>query len=115
MALIGALSPPGEFDWLLMHYGPIPHANPSVSSALGCIPSMAMWLRPFVLAIVSLQLSPSNLFNFGLFNCGWTILLGLFVFAVAGLQLGIPGSSPGWLTFGMSPGAQHLSAQSVLN
>ena len=33
--------------------------------------------------------------------------------AVAGLQLGILESSPGWLTVGMSPGALHLSIWSL--
>lgn len=73
-ALVGALKPP------VFRY----------------IPSMVMWLRLFVLAIASLQLSSSKLFNVGLFNCGWAVWL--FVLAIAGLRLGILELSPGQLT-----------------
>ena len=66
-----------------MGCGPIPHANPSISSVFGCIPLTVRWLRLYVLAIVSLWLSPSKPFNSGLFNCGWTVWLGLFVLAIA--------------------------------
>ena len=103
-----------SFDQLLTCCGPIPHANPSVSSALGCIPSTVTWLRLYVLTIVSLQLSPLNLFDFSLFNCGGTVSLGLFVLAVAGLRLGILDSSPGRLTLGTSPGALRSSVWSRL-
>ena len=113
MALVGALSPPGEFDQLLTRCRPIPHANPSVSSAFGCIPSTVRWLRLFVLVVASLQLSPSNLFDFSLFNCGWTSLAGAIVLAVAGLWLGVLESSPGRLTLGTSPDALHLSTWSL--
>ena len=113
MALVGTLKPPGEFEHLLTDHWPIPHANPPVSSVFGYIPLMVTWLRPFVLAIASLRLLPSNPFNFSLFNCGWTIWLGPFVLAIAGLWLGILESSPGRLTLGMSPGALHSSTRSL--
>ena len=113
MALVGALKPPGEFKHLLTDHWPVPHANPPVSSAFGYIPSTVTWLRPFVLAIASLRLSPSNPFDFGLFNCGWTIWLGPFVLAIAGLWLGVLESSPGHLTLGTSPGALRSSAWSL--
>ena len=62
-----------------------------------------------MLVIASLRLSPLNLFDFGLFNCGWTSSSQLFVLAVAGLRLGVLESSPGRLTFGTSPGALRSS------
>ena len=67
--LVGALGPPGEFKCLLTDCWPILHANPSISSAFRYIPSTAMWLRPFVLTIASLQFSPLKPFDFSLFNC----------------------------------------------
>ena len=109
MVLVGMLKPPGEFECPLTDCWPVPHANPPVSSVFRCILLMVTWLRPFVLAIASLRLSPLNPFDFGLFNCGWTIWLGPFVLAVAGLWLGVMESSPGRLTFDMSPGAPRLS------
>jgi len=112
MALIGALKLPGEFKHLLTDHWPVLHANPLVSSAFRYIPSMVMWLRPFVLAIASLWLSPLNLFDFGLFNCGWTIWL--FVLAIAGLRLGILDLFPGQLTFGTSVCALDSSTWSFL-
>ena len=62
-----------------------------------------------MLVVASLRLSPLNLFNFGLFNCGWTSSSQLFVLAVAGLRLGVLESFPGQLMFGTSPGALRLS------
>jgi len=111
-ALIGALKLPGEFKRLLTDRWPVPHANPPVSSAFRCILLTVTWLRPFVLAIASLQLLPSNLFDFGLFNCGWTIWL--FVLAIAGLRLGILYLFPGQLTFGTSVCALDSSVRSLL-
>ena len=99
-ALVGALKSPGEFERLLTDRWPVPHANPLVSSAFRYIPLMVTWLRPFVLAIASLRLSPSKPFDFGLFNCGWAIWL--FVLAIAGLRLGILDLFPGQLTVGTS-------------
>ena len=78
-------------------------------SAFRYISSMVRWLRPFVLIIASLRLLPLNPFDFGLFNCDWTVWLGLFVLAIAGLQFGILELSPGRLMLGMSPGALHSS------
>jgi len=100
MALVGALKPPGEFECLLTDRWPVLHANPLVSSAFRYIPLTVMWLRPFVLAIASLRLLPSNLFDFGLFNCSWAIWL--FVLAIAGLWLGVLDLFPGQLTVGTS-------------
>ena len=107
--LMGALDLPGEFKCIQVDSELIPQANHPVSSAFRYIILTVMWLRPFVLAIVSFQLSPSKLLDFSLFNCGWTIQLELFVLAIAGLWLGILEL----LTLGTSPGALHSSTQSL--
>ena len=106
--LIGALIPPGEFEHIQIDFGPVLHADPSVASAFGYISSAVRWLRLYVLAVVSLQLSPLNLFICGS-DARWP-----FVLAVAGLRLRSLELYAGWLMLGTSHCILDSSAQSFL-
>ena len=86
MALVGALFPSGEFEWLLSCCGPVPHANPSALVAFRFISSTVRWLSPSVLVFASCRFLPSKLTDFSLFNCGGTASRGTWLLAIKGMD-----------------------------